>query len=247
MSRVWEKFEVNISADALEVISIRSLRQLRPYRNFYNLDLAAIHENTNANSVLIVDKKLNSILGFIKFQASALGNELIASQRFDTFPIERLDLNCLEVVGFEIAEAAWNRLGFKNTLVNVTQTIMSELGSEALIVHYQDKVESQSNLIRQIHTSPFYSPLIYCEKYQKSEGVTLDSPIHDRSVDKCHLPPDLNHLLQCGLEIWSEPIFYNVNSTISLLLGYLGRKGLSQARPLAVGRVYQKGGRSASY
>ncbi len=245
MRRLWEKFEIKIAVNDLEVVSVQNLRQLRPFRNIYNLDISSIHKNAEANSVFIVEKKLNSILGFIKFQASTVGSELIASQRFDTFPIERMDLSCLEVVEFEIADTAWNRLGFKQAIKSATLEIMSMLGSDALVVNYIDKSETTEMLKEQIKQSPFQSSFIYCERYEKRLEARENSQSMGTLVERNFLPHKLSQLLQCGLQIWSEPIIYHTTNTFSLLLGYLGKSGLRHARPLSVVRNFPRGGLSA--
>jgi hypothetical protein len=244
---LWEKFEIKIAVNDLEVLSIQNLRQMRPFRNLYNLDISSIHNSAEANCVLIVEKKLNSILGYIKFRASAVGSELVASQRFDTFPIERMDLACLEVVEFEIVDTAWDRLGFKHALKEATLEIMNELGSDALVVNYVDKPENAASLLEQVGQSPFCSSLIFCDRYEKRAEVLDSNELIGSVADKSFFPQKLSHLLQCGLEIWSEPIIYKTTNTFSILLGHLGRNGLKQARPLSVVRDLQKGGFSAPF
>jgi hypothetical protein len=241
MRSLWEKFNLQFSSYDLEFVTIRSLRQLRPFRNLYNLDLGLQTQSSDVNLVFVVEKRLNAILGFFRCQVSARGGGLKASERFDTFPVERLDLSFLEITEFQIADAAWGRLGFRTALGRGVLNLMNELSCDGLLLLCQERVTHVESFLQQFRRSPFRSEFVRCGRYQGSESLDESGAGDVLAVEQNVFSSRMTQLLCLGLEIWSDPIVYQNRETVSFLLGFIPKRNLAEARPLAVIRSSSKG------
>jgi len=154
---------MRFSINSLEFISIHSLRQLRPYRNLYNVDLKSLESKIRLNTIIIVEKSLNNILGYFSFKFSVGEKPLIASHFYETFSIQKLDLNSLEIVEFQLAEEIWDRTGLLFSLTKGLLSMMRESDCDILLVHQKEVVSDLKLFSSKIKEMPFYSEVIFCE------------------------------------------------------------------------------------
>lgn len=235
MGKLWEKFSVHCEYGELEFLTIRSVADLKKYRNIYQLQLD--FGDSESNFVIIADKRFRFILGMIKCRTSINGAPLIASQQFDIFPIERLDLHCLEVVGLQIHEEAWNRPLFRYSVGQGILMMMQEVGSEAVVVHITHKCQDINRSIWTFVHLPLKSSVIYCEPIEKNLVYKIDETLQDSTVhDVNPFSKEFDHLTKLGFEIWSEPKVNYLTSEISLFLGFIAPSVRTHLRAFSLQR-----------
>lgn len=240
MKTSGELFEINIEVDDIELVNFQTLRPLKFFKNIYQFPIDQLRADSSITQVMIVEKKIGVILGYFKFRVSTDGEPLSASQYFDTFSLQRLDLCCLEVNEIRIAEPAWQRLGFRNALIRAFSELMSQMGSEILLVHYCEKISSAISSFQRVHRSALRSIHFFCDSLTET---TLRKPlssglIGQESVDS--LPLSLTNLLQAGLEICSDAIIDEANQEVTLLLGQISARAIRESRLLSQIQTYAR-------
>ena len=74
MKNHWEKFNIHFSIQDLEINSVRKPRDLRGLRNLYNFNLSHFETQDESNLIIFSEKKLGTILGYLRCQASVSGS-----------------------------------------------------------------------------------------------------------------------------------------------------------------------------
>lgn len=234
MKNHWEKFNIHFSIQDLEINSVRKPRDLRGLRNLYNFNLSHFETQDESNLIIFSEKKLGTILGYLRCQASVSGSPLIAKKYYDTFPIERLDLCCLEIVDFEFADCSWERLGFSSALSRAVSLILLDLGFDSVIVHFKESLSNINKSNLQIQNSPFRSPFVYCENNYKSSSVNSSEESNfDVNLLNITFSVLFQRMLKMGLQLWSAPRICDESSQVKVLMGYISPKSMNQIRPFS--------------
>jgi hypothetical protein len=228
-----ERFNINLSYGNLKFISIEKFEQILNFRNIYNLNLRRTPVATDYPMILIVEKKLNVILGFFEFKKTSSSKNLIASDKFNTSPIAKLNSATVEILDFEIADNTWLRLGFKSALREVFKILMSELSCEALVFHYRETVTYINQTLLRFIEFSFHSSNIKCKEIKQGKAV-LNSDLEKSLIrqDDFTVPKIFFYLNEIGLSIWSEPIINWNSNELTLLLGQTSKMS-SQLEPTA--------------
>lgn len=244
MKKFWKKDKVQFSAGDVQFIPVRSLRQLRSYQSDMHFRMKSVAIEGPLNLAVLIEKKGGKVLGYFRWNASPTGKPLVATRNYDTFPIERLDLFCLEIVEFQIIDRAWDRIGFKMVLAKGILGLMHDFGCDVLVVHYNKDHEEFSELKRVHSPEAFQNSIVQCDHHLMTRNDSY-SDIKSEFVDLSD-SRELMWLLRSGLEVWSAPILNFSDGNVSALLGYVTPQGLNQVRTLPKGVVVNGEGWNAS-
>lgn len=159
----------------LEFIFIQSLRQFRSYKNPFNIeiDLKFLEEKKRFNTVLIIEKNTKNMIGHFVSKFSLSDKPLVASQFYETFSIQKLELNSLEIVDFQLADEIWSRPVLLFSLTKGIISMMRESDSDILLIHQKEVISDLKLFYAKIKEMPFYSDIIFCKSLDKNSELII--------------------------------------------------------------------------